>query len=75
MRYKLLGCGLFILSASELWLFSVLPAGRDCIFFSDGCEVSYLLDLTVLSNVGHEVSYLLGWLCVSIGKAYFWRWP
>ena len=75
MRCKLLGFGLFILYAAELWLFGVLPAGRDCIFFSAGCEVSYLLDLTILSTSGREVSYLLGWLCVSIGKAYFWRWP
>ena len=64
MRCKLLGCGLFILSATELWLFSVLPAERDFIFFYASCEVSYLLDLTVLSIDGREVSYLLGWLCV-----------
>ena len=75
MRCKLLGCGLFILSAYELWLFSVLPAGSDYIFFYDGFEVSYLLDLTVLSTVVREVSYLLGWLRVSIEKVYFWRWP
>ena len=56
----MLGCGLFILSAAKLCLFSVLPAGHDCIFFSDGCEVSYLSDLTVLSTAGREVSYLLG---------------